>query len=104
MNNHYPYKNGGVQRQLYLLRQVINVIDHLLFNKQKYIPETADVKQKLDNYDYLKKFHDRVMTFNDKRFETGGYTGVDGHFITEYSTINVDNAGTITVNGSGTIN
>lgn len=32
------------------------MIDHLLYNEQKFIPETADVKQKLDNYDSLNQW------------------------------------------------
>lgn len=40
---------------------MINVIDHLLFNRQKYILETDAVKQKLANYDRLKAFHDTAI-------------------------------------------
>ena len=29
------------------------MIDHMLFDREKYIKQTADVKQKLDNYDSL---------------------------------------------------
>lgn len=37
------------------------MIDHLLFNKQKYILETDTVKQKLSDYDRLKTFHDNAI-------------------------------------------
>ncbi|MFJ6919753.1 MAG: hypothetical protein ACIRZX_01355 [Lactobacillus crispatus] len=31
-------------------------IDHILFDREKYIKQTADVKQKLDNYDSLNQW------------------------------------------------
>lgn len=47
------------------------MIDHLLFGGKKFIPETADVKQKLDTYDSLNQWKanaikglDDIKSFN----------------------------------------
>ena len=47
------------------------MIDHKLFDREKYIKQTADVKQKLDNYDSLNQWKknaeeslDYIKSFN----------------------------------------
>lgn len=49
------------------------MIDHLLFNKQKFIPETDEVKQKLSDYDSLKAFHDKAISSKAYSGSYGGY-------------------------------
>lgn len=47
------------------------MIDYILFDREKYIKQTADVKQKLDNYDSLNQWKknaeqglDYIKSFN----------------------------------------
>lgn len=49
------------------------MIDHLLFNNQKFIPETQEVKTKLADYDQLKAFHDRAINSKAYSDNSGGY-------------------------------
>lgn len=49
------------------------MIDHLLFNNQKFIPETQEVKTKLADYDQLKAFHDGAINSKAYSGNYGGY-------------------------------
>lgn len=40
------------------------MIDHKLFDREKYIKQTADVKQKLDNYDSLNQWKNAEESLN----------------------------------------
>lgn len=40
------------------------MIDHKLFDREKYIKKTADVKQKLDNYDSLNQWKNAEESLN----------------------------------------
>lgn len=43
------------------------MIDHLLFNGQKFIPETNEIKTRLAEYDQLRTFHDTAVKQVDHR-------------------------------------
>lgn len=48
------------------------VVDHMLFDLKKFIPETQEVKTKLADYDQLKAFHDTAVQQLDHK-DFGGF-------------------------------
>lgn len=64
------------------------MIDHKLFDREKYIKQTADVKQKLDNYDSLNQWKknaeeslDYIKSFNGNLQSRHLYFNDDGTLI-----------------------